>query len=300
MADEGHFGPAALDNLHEQHRQNGTEGGACLTGHQGSFSKHGGKVTCNYRYQAWEQAQAHGGIKSALHSYPTATISSPIKTSGWRSMKPEYCGSLAKPRPGDWDITGPTAGPIQRRTFFLTKVVVPVGMNFTQDLWPYWNNAHHLIPKGTLKARINAQSAKVSTLIQKALLTAQYNINHKINMLLMPQDKRVADILGLPRHIQLRDNDAPGLAPVCGNHPIWNDMACTIKGGLNDIIANYKQICDDAIDQVKGTHKVPKPTLDKKKLEDLSTTLLNMILGAKGAGLISEGESLDFLADSIT
>lgn len=298
MADEGHFGPAALDNLHEQHRQSGTENGACLTGHQGSFSKHGNKVTCNYRYQAWEQAQAHGGIKSALHGYPT-TLTATVKTSAWKKIKPEYCTRLPAPRPGDWDITGPVVGPITRKTFSGTKVIIPAGMNFTQESWPYWNNAHHLIPKGTLKAKITEQPVRVSNLIQKALLTAQYNINHKLNMLLMPQDKRVADLLGLPRHIQLRDKDAPGLAPICGNHPVWNEMTCTIRGGLNSIIKGYKKICDDAIDAVKGTHKVPKVTLDKNKLENLSKRLLAMILSAQGAGHIDEGQSLDALADSL-
>jgi hypothetical protein len=299
MADEGHFGPASLDSLHTKHRQSGTEGGACLTGHDPSFSKHNNQVTCNYRFQAWKQAQAHGGIESALHSYSKITISSTIKTSAWKKNKPEYCGRLPKPRPGDWDITGPTAGPVTRTTFAGKKVTIPAGMNFTQELWPYWNNAHHLIPKGTLKAKITEQSARVSTLIQKALLTAQYNINHKTNMLLMPQDKRVAEILGLPRHIQLRDKDAPGLAPICGNHPVWNDMTCTIRSGLTSIVNGYKKICDDAIDAVKGTHKVPKPSLDKTKLEKLSERLLKLILGAQAAGHIDEGQSLDALADAL-
>jgi hypothetical protein len=299
MADgDGHFGPAALDKLHEKHRKNGTEGGACLTGHQGSFSNFNGKVTCNYRFQAWKQAQDHGGVKAALESYKSAVITGAIRTSAWKKIKPDYSSHLPKPRSGDWDVLGVPAanGPIQRNSFSGAVVKVPVEKNFTQETWPYWNNAHHLIPKGTLKDKIVAEGEPISSLVQKALMTAQYNINHKENMLLMPQDKRVADILGLPRHIQLRDNDASGLSAQCGNHPVYNLMACEIRLGLDSVMRSYRKIVDQAIKAVKGTHKVPKPALDKEKLVRLSRRLLKMILGASGAGLITKGQSLDAMA----
>ncbi len=298
MTDNGHFGPPALDALHRKHRKKGqTEDGACLTGHEASFSKKQNKVTCNYRYQAYEQAQAHKGIEDALHSYESVIIRGPIRTSAWKKNKPEYCASLAKPQRGDWHVTGPNLD-VQRKTFAGKKVVIPKTMNFTQELWPYWNNAHHLIPKGTLKAKVLAETDPVPTLIQKALLQAQYNINHMVNMLFMPQDKRVANILGLPRHIQLRDGDAPGIAASCGNHPVYNKWTCEIDRGLNSIIANYRRICQDAIRAVKGTHRIPKPTLDKKRLERLSRRLLKIILGAEVKGLIKKGQSLDAMADN--
>jgi A nuclease family of the HNH/ENDO VII superfamily with conserved AHH len=295
--EKGHFGAAALDRLHEQHRKDGTEGGACLTGHQASFAKKNGKVTCNYRYQAYQQADSHGGIKGKLHSYETKIIARAIKTSAWKKNKPEYCSYLPKPRAGDWHVGGPLLGPVTRKTFTASNTVtIPKTMNFTQETWPYWNNAHHLIPKGTLKGKILDETSQVAELIQKALMTAQYNINHKINMLLMPQDKRVADLLDLPRHIQLRDNDAPGVPAICGNHPDYNLMSCEVERGLNSIIKNYRNLCNKAINAVKGTHKIPKPTLDKKKLESLSRKLLRIILGASATGLITKGQSLDAMA----
>ena len=301
MADaDGHFGSAALDKLHKKFRQTGTtEGGACLTGHDGSFSKKQNENTCNYRFQAFKQAHATPRIKNMLHSYSTATIPSRIKTSAWKKKSPEYCAYLPKPRPGDWDLDGPTIGPIHRKNYTQGPVTIPAGMNFSQELWPYWNNAHHLIPKGTLKAKILEQKdARVSELIQKSLLTVQYNINHKPNMLLMPQDKRVADILGLPRHIQLRDKDAPGVAAICANHPIYNKLTCEIDRGLNSIVASYAKTCKGAITRVKGTHKKPKANLNKERLIRLSRRLLTMILGAETAGAVSDGQSLDQLAKS--
>ena len=297
MAEKGHFGAVELDDLHTKHRQkNSTEGGACLTGHEPNFGGKRNKVSCNYRWQAYEQAQAHGGIEKALHSYKTATDIKPQEpTSSWKEIKPEYCAMLPAPQAGDWDITGPTRD-LTRANFAGTGRKIPQGMNFTKELWPYWNNAHHLIPKGTLKAKIVDAGEPATGLIQKALMTAQYNINHKINMLFMPQDKRVADILGLPRHIQLRDADSPGMSASCGNHPDYNRMTCTMERGLDSIIKGYIKICDKAVDETQGTHDVPNPTLDKKKLEELSKELLDIILGATAAGDVKAGQSLDHLA----
>jgi hypothetical protein len=46
----------------------------------------------------------------------------------------------------------------------------------------------------------------------------------------------------------------------------------------------------------EGTHDVPNPTLDKKKLEELSKEVLDFILGATAAGDVTAGQALDHLA----
>lgn len=61
--DTGHFGDAELNDLHLTVK-NTTEGGACLTGHTGDFSGFKNKVSCNCRYQAYEQADLHGKSRS--------------------------------------------------------------------------------------------------------------------------------------------------------------------------------------------------------------------------------------------
>jgi hypothetical protein len=301
--DNGHSGSAELDDLHTSVNKS-TEGGACLTGHEGNFKNFGRKNSCNYRYQAYEQAQTESRIEDRLHSYKSATISAPLETSAFKAesgkMSPShYCATLPIPQDGDWDITGPNRD-ITRVKFAGKTVKIPQGRNFTQDTWPYWNNAHHLVPKGTLMELIHKEPSPVDELIQTSLLKAKYNVNHKLNMLFIPQDREVAELLNLPRHIQLKDNDEPGLSAICTDHPLYNQMVREIKTGLKTIIADYRRICDQAIDAVKGTHENPNPSLDKTKLEKLSETLLKMLLGwgmgAAGKKNSSPGRSLDALA----
>ncbi|NVI96686.1 AHH domain-containing protein [Myxococcus sp. AM009] len=289
--DTGHFGDAELNDLHLTVKST-TEGGACLTGHTGDFSGFKNKVSCNYRYQAYEQADSHGEIKERLHRYNEHPPERRLQTSAYRAnkggMTPDrYCAHLDIPEPGDWDIGGPPRA-IKRRTFAKGKVRIPAGYNFTQDTWPYWNNAHHLIPKGTLDSVIQKQEAKVSNMIQKALLKARYSINHKKNMLLIPQDREVAALLNLPRHIQLKDDDTSSLPATCTDHPVYNDMVDRMNTGLDKIIKDYKNICDQA---KEDEHETPDTELDKSRLENLSTELLELILSWGRTG--GTGPSLD-------
>lgn len=283
---KGHYGTKKLNKLHKKVAK--TEDGACLTGHHASYAKKKGEHSCNYRYQAYRHSDENAAIKNRLHRYKT-TLTARIKTSaptGSNGRFPShYCSELEPPGPGDWHIGGPTTAPIKRKNFKRRAVTVPKTMNFTQDTWPYWNNAHHIIPKGTLKARITEEDAVVSNLIQQCLLEVPYNINHKINMVLMPQDLEVANILGVPRHLQLAHKDG-GVKVAIGNHPEYNKMVLEAERGLNSIVKDYAKICKDAIKKAKRTtHKIPKAQLSKKKLENLSKRLLKGILTPTKAGI---------------
>ncbi|MBU8899865.1 AHH domain-containing protein [Corallococcus sp. M34] len=294
---QGHFGDAELDELHDP-QKNTTENGACLTGHQGNFADFKNKVSCNYRYQAYEQAKGHDGIKARLHRYNNDLPKRRLETSAYPAnkggMTPDrYCAHLEIPEPGDWDVEGPFRT-VRRRTFDKRKVKIRAGYNFTQDTWPYWNNAHHLIPKGTLESEFSKQEAMVSNLMQKALLKTRYNVNHKKNMLMIPQDREVAELLQLPRHIQLKDGDTSRVAASCTDHPVYSQMTVEMLSGLQKIISDYREICQEALLGVEGKeHAIPDAELDKTRLESLSTRLLNLILswGPNGGG-----RSLDKLA----
>lgn len=293
---DGHFGDAALAQLHKNITGT-TEDGACLTGHEARFSRFERKRSCNYRYQAYEQAKAQDQIRARLHLYKKRLSTGPIKTSAYQTdaggQAPHYyCAELPFPGDGDWDVGGPSKD-IIRVVFNNEKIKIKTGMNFTQDTWPYWNNAHHLIPKGTLKERIVKEGAQVSDLIQKMLLDARYNINHKINMLFLPQDREVAELLELPRHLQLKDGDGQVYVSVpCTDHPVYSEMVLEIAAGLNKIIQGYRKICDQ---NGQGVHKSPNAALDKRKLEDLSRRLLKLLL--KWGQSKYAGMSLDQLAD---
>lgn len=282
---KGHYATKKLSGLHKKVADT-TEGGACLTGHQASFKNKNGKCTCNYRYQGYEYSKSNGAIKNKLHGYSTklrsnVATSAPMGKNG--RFPAHYCAQLAPPRKNDWHIGGPDQD-ITRKNFKQRSVPVKKGMNFTQDTWPYWNNAHHIIPKGTLKERITEEDAVVSDLIQQCLLEAKYNINHKINVVLLPQDLEVANILGIPRHLQLQHADG-SVSIAIGNHPVYNKMVLDAKRGLDTIVQDFAKICKDAITKAKKKHKVPKAQLSKKKLENLSKRLLKWILAPTKAGV---------------
>jgi hypothetical protein len=97
-------------------------------------------------------------------------------------------------------------------------------------------------------------------------------------MLIMPQDLQVANMLGMPRHLQLQHDDG-GVEVAIGNHPVWNQYVVDVENGLKTIIDDYAKICKDAIaDAEKNQHPLPNAELDKKKLEALSERLLKFIL----------------------
>ncbi|WP_086930710.1 AHH domain-containing protein [Agarilytica rhodophyticola] len=274
----------------------GTEGGACLTGHdKATHQNFGRKHTCNFRYQGVEQARDNKDIKKYLHSYnkllahiaDEGVTTSVYPTSSGGMFPAYYCTKIPKPRKGDWDVDGPTQGDIERKNTKGKKATVKQGKNFTKATWPYWNQAHHLITKSTFKNAITSEPADVAQFIEKGLLEAKYNINHKRNMLMMPMDKEVGEILDMPRHIQLMEGDAPELKAECQNHPVYNKMVDEIDDGLEDIIVNYRDIIENATEE---ECKAPDFKLDKTRLEDLSDMLLEMILKSEG------GRSLDKIA----
>ncbi|MEM9801278.1 MAG: AHH domain-containing protein, partial [Planctomycetota bacterium] len=204
MTKSGHFGDAELDELHDV-IDGGREEGACLTGHLADFKKRRNQVSCNYRWQCYEGNQADSSITERLERYKDVehkaryrTDLRVTKTTDWLL---KYCFFVPAPEEGDWDIGGPSKD-LKRRTFAGTKTKIPAGENFTSALWPYYNNAHHIIPKGTLKSEIAATN--VSDIVQKGLLKAKYNINHAKNMIFLPMDKRIGQILHLPRHLEFR------------------------------------------------------------------------------------------------
>jgi len=153
--------------------------------------------------------------------------------------------------------------------------------------------------------KIRAEKAPVDELIQQALLKAKYNVNHKINMLLIPQDMEVANILGLPRHLQLKEDDSgeagsePPLKKLrspCFDHFEYGKMVESMtETGLNTIISGYRSICESANNATEGSHDKPDPALDKELLQNLSRQLLDTILGW-GADQAKAGKSLAFLA----
>ena len=127
-------------------------------------------------------------------------------------------------------------------------MTVPLGMNFTQDTWPYWNNAHHIIPKGTLKECITKEDNEILAYrILIPAVPAYSQVQHQ------PQDQHAPDATGqgsgrstgTPRHLQLQEADG-SVNVAIGNHSVYNAYVCEAEDGLNKIIKDYARFARTA------------------------------------------------------
>ena len=97
-------------------------------------------------------------------------------------------------------------------------------------------------------------------------------------------------------------DDEPDITAMCTDHPLYNQLVMDMRAGLETIVTGYRDICKSALDKVKKTHKTPKATLDKTKLEKLSQRLLPLILtwNTQGTGANKrKGQSLDGMSAKI-
>jgi hypothetical protein len=259
------------------------DAGACLWGHKGGHSEN----SCCYRTQAHNRAQDDSEI---YHRYWSmcGVRTTPIKTLAFATddgkgpmYPPHYCSTLDVPQKGDWDVTGPFRD-IQRKRFkkgtlertASDPIVCKKNKNFYKDTWPWWNNAHHIIPKGTLTAKIDVEMGTdtfLAVVIKKALMVAMYNVNHKRNMMFLPQDREVGEILLLPRHITLMEKDGPGGTPEATDHKQYNE---NVAARLKEIIDDYKAEADKVRNKEHPEHEAK---LDKTRLEKLSDKLYGEI-----------------------
>lgn len=267
-----HVYSVAEQALHKSIR-NAYEGGACLAEHAPECQGHK-KNSCNYRWQGVKVTLARH--KDVFHDRSDAlvprgqqgeqltTSAYPTKADPNKIYPGHYATKVNLPAyAGDWHIDGPKRPGGKPKLKSAGGKDIANGKNFTADTWPYWNNAHHLIPKGMFGSTIS-QSA-FSEVIRRALLEATYNIHHQENMLLMPQDERVADALNLPRHLALEGDGKL-------DHPKYNKL---VKSRLDQTLLDFEKACQPP-EGVK--HEDFKVSLAKKKLEELSSDCRETII----------------------
>ena len=267
--------------------RNAYAGGACLAEHAPQCHGHK-KNSCNYRWQ---------GVKATLDRHtdvfhvrsdalaPRGSQGEQVETSAYplTSDPSKFCPGHYATRlnlpahAGDWHINGPHRPGNMPKLKAAGGKDIPNGKNFTADTWPYWNNAHHLIPKGMFNSTI--ATSEYAEVIRRALLEAEYNIHHHVNMLLMPQDKEVAKLLDLPRHLRLKGNGKL-------DHPKYNNL---VKRRLKKTLRDFEQACKPP-EGVK--HEDFNVALSKSQLEKLSNDCRATII-KPGPGM--SGKPLDNL-----
>lgn len=185
MAKKNH--QATVESVKEAHKKVGAmRGGACLARH---ISKYDESNSCSHRWQAYKSASQHKGLYDWDKYAGVKSTKGKVRTDRKNGFPWWYRDKLNAPEPHDWDVGR--------------------GSNFKEKCYvPYWHNGHHLIPNGVLKESITAvgtdtpSPAKVRLNVKQGLLEAKYNLNYKVNMIVLPMDRAVGKALGMPVHLK--------------------------------------------------------------------------------------------------
>lgn len=239
--------------------------------------------TCSYRWQGCVRAAEIADVYRRYEGIAYQTGEAPKKEHERTTLPLErHTYPLMRPSLGDWDVGGP-----YREVKRWGRKHIKAGANFHGGLDPYANEVHHLIPKGTILRKIrstaNGDEAMVTAIVE-GLLRVKYNVNSPINMLILPIDKEIAQLLRLPRH--RRDKNTP-------HHAVYSKM---VDRRLNQIFLSYRELC---VKRKEKEHpKETKPELDKIRLERLSGRLYKKLHDSQGVadGKEPAGDSLDAIA----
>lgn len=276
MSDEHKFFDG-YDGVHYS-APNSTSGGKCLTGHETPYKYN----SCSYRWQGLVQARAH----KSIYNRPDIDKSCHIggKTQ-WDSQVIKYLKKLDQAGPNGeksvWktsvksglitnrvDLTDPiTFTPPDTKRYKEIEEVRRANLtflNFTRADIPYANQVHHVLPNSALKRAISSLKG-IEDVVAKDLMEAKYNINYKINMLILPSADKPSMALGLPKHL--------------GDHPGYTGR---IQGEVNRAFKPYQQMMDKVKDK-----KHPKVTSKnvKKKLESISESWYNAITSSAASNV---------------
>ena len=145
-----------------------------------------------------------------------------------------------------------------------------------------------MIPNSVLNGAIRT-AAKVSErlyeLVRTGMLTGKYNLNHKVNIIILPMQKVVANGMGLPRHLAGKKPE-PGQKVEVANHAKYNDK---VRTKVNNIIATYA----NKVDQKE--HDAELPEFNKEQLVKYSGKLYT---GLTTWGKVARGQAVNMMPAS--
>lgn len=171
---------------------------ACLTKHEGGRNpKRGDGIMCSHRWQAYEQMCGD----PQLYNWPVYDAlcahnrTSRVRTGRYRAdsgqmWPPGYSTYLDPPETGEWDVGKGNPDNNDPNNFWI------------RSFDPYWHQAHHIVPNGSLCNAMAFDDGKYTVVIRRGLAGEGYNMNDKKNMIMLPMGKRISDTIGLPRHLK--------------------------------------------------------------------------------------------------
>jgi hypothetical protein len=136
----------------------------CLSAHASWYAA---SNTCSYRGQAY--------IKALSES------ETPVR---WYIWSYDPTDKIGPEGPGLWDIGMP--GNYKRKSQV-----------------PLWHESHHIVTNGELNAALNGVGGgevEIKKKVRGGLLKEGYNLNDKLNMIILPMGREESKKLNLPRH----------------------------------------------------------------------------------------------------
>jgi hypothetical protein len=286
MGDNNHISPFNLDELHQEPKGGGKKG--CLTRHQGRQENN----HCSHQWQAYVKAEEQFKLYNwrayeSLLNQRFDSGSRETKKGKKRQEKAGYVFDVER------DVFPPghaleQNGPKKAKDWDIGKF-----KNFKHYLTPWWQNAHHIVPNRTLSQAIDEACAdtpkpgELVNVIKACLLKAEYNLNDKENMIILPMGRVVAGALKLPRH--LRNHESNDGQDNYWNHPDYNiNVKSQLKKNMNEIKSKVMEAWNKA--QNKDHPPIADPKLTKDKIVAISQDIRKQIVAA-GKMLDAKGEA---------
>lgn len=164
--------------------------------------------------------------------------------------------SWLKKDPNAWHINHTVKG-VSFKGKSNSNTFVPRPQGGPGAWFPYFHNAHHIIPQGAFKEYVIFPSGKVTPSQRRDIvLASKWNINNPDNMVILPQELQIATIAQLPAHCPYGSR----------SHPEYSK---SLKSELKDT--------KKKIDKAVKTEKCEDVEEVKLELEKVSEKMLNEI-----------------------
>ena len=148
-------------------------------------SKYDKGNACSHRWQAGQQARGEGRVPYTNYKLHRAAQKTPIHKDTFNKLT-AWAGKC-------WPGLG--------------DQVLYKALPFRVKWWPFAHNCHHIIPVGVLwdamdetAALASGKEGKMLDETIRTLLDEPYNLNHQVNMIVLPTGVSYAKVLGLPLH----------------------------------------------------------------------------------------------------
>jgi hypothetical protein len=240
-----------------------SEGGkGCLNRHQ-KFKEND---PCSHQWQGYKRALSDPD----LYNWPAyKSLSVKVRKKSFFMETFWFVSKLTRPpEEGEWDLTYEFKNRKKQKM-----------KNFRSNAsTPYWHEAHHIVPNSELRGAMlfvgkgQKLEGPITLMVRGGLMGEGYNLNDKLNMILLPMDKKVSLALGLPRHRKTRTTRS---------HKGYSKH---VRELLNGIFRPLKK------DAVKCKGKLPKYKKCRKQVEKVSKDLYPRIIEA-GEKMKEKGRS---------